>query len=355
MAAFDYRCPLCKGSLSHTVRDGGEAYSCSTCAQRYPVIAGIADFRVYSDPYIDLESDRNKGLRLVEQAKKVSFEELLKFYYSITPEVPADLAQYYTNHHLAGVTRGAGILRRFLAYGLRAPATGERVIDLGCGTGGFLAAAAAQTGGEVIGVDVAFRWLVVARKRLEELGHKKVQLVCACADYLPFAENFADAIVAENLIEHVRNQRGLFAEIGRVRSAQSRVMARTVNRFAFGPEPHVGVWGVGYLPRHLMNGYVSAIKKIPYEHIHLQSQGELRSYISSSGQDDLAVSGALLSRDDYAHHSPARQIFFKTYSGLVQSRTILSGLATSVGPYLDVVSKPVRVTAPQHERVLVRV
>src|SRR6202034_2244333 len=147
---------------------------------------------------------------------------------------------------------------------------------------------------------------------------RNVQLICACADYLPFPENFADVIVAENLIEHVRNQHRLFAEIERVRRSQCRIMARTVNRFALGPEPHVGVWGVGYLPRTMMNGYVQAFKKIPYEHIHLQSLDDLRTSIKRSSQRDLRVGGARLSPEDYQHHSRGKQEIFKTYTNLVQ-------------------------------------
>jgi ubiquinone/menaquinone biosynthesis C-methylase UbiE len=327
-----YCCPRCKGVVTHSP----EAYRCDSCGETYPIIGGIADFRVYADPYIDLDADRRKGLLLAEKAKSLSFADLVSYYYSITPEVPADLATYYLNHHIAGITRGAGLLRRFLNYGLRPPTRNEIVLDLGCGTGGFLAASA-ETSANLIGVDIAFRWLIVARKRLQELGHQNIILVCACADYLPFPDNFADVIVAENLIEHVRNQSGLFTEIARVRRQQCRILARTVNRFAFGPEPHVGVWGVGYLPRSLRNNYVKLIKRIPYEHIHLQSLRELRSSVQRSGQTDLNASAAKLLPYDYQHHSTAKQSLFKLYDRL--SQTPLRGLVTATGPYLDLVTE----------------
>lgn len=351
----NYCCPKCKGTLTIDVpaSDGGaqRAYQCARCVRDFPVIKGIPDFRVYSDPYIDLESDRLKGMRLAEKASDMTFAELVAFYYSITPEVPPDLARYYLNHHIAGTTRGAGILARFASYDLPLPSARHLVLDLGCGTGGFLAAAAPKTDASLIGVDVAFRWLIVARKRLEELGCNDAQLVCACADYLPFPDQSIDAIVAENLIEHVRDQSGLFAEIARVRRVDSAVLARTVNRFAIGPEPHVGVWGVGFLPRPLMNDYVKLVKGIPYEHIHLQSVRELHASVTSSGQADLRVKCAVLNQQDYQHHPPHRQRLFKLYSRLANNVALLRPALTNVGPYLDIVSTPQPVALPAAENI----
>jgi SAM-dependent methyltransferase len=318
------------------VSEATSAYRCEECCTNYPIIGGVADFRVYPDPYIDLQADRRKALLLAEKARELSFQELVAYYYSITPEVPPDLAQYYLNHHLAGVTRGAGLLERFKRCGLARPVSGELLLDMGCGTGGFLAAVAA-TGVQSVGLDIALRWLVVAKKRLEELGCDKVQLVCACADVLPFAGEKFDTVVAENLIEHVSNQQGLFAEIARVRLANSRFYARTVNRFALGPEPHVGVWGVGYLPRGLMNTFVKSIKGIPYEHIHLQSRLDLARSISKSGQSDLRVTAPILATQDYEHHPPRRRKIFETY-GKLSRVPLLRPILTEVGPYLDITS-----------------
>ena len=47
--------------------------------------------------------------------------------------------------------------------------SGKRVLEIGCGTGGFLIAAR-QKYEHVVGMGVAFRWLIIAKKRLSELG-----------------------------------------------------------------------------------------------------------------------------------------------------------------------------------------
>ena len=66
---LEFVCPLCKGDLSFH----DESYTCAACDRTFPVIYGIPDFRVYPDPYIDLEADRAKGLRLAEAAKTRDF------------------------------------------------------------------------------------------------------------------------------------------------------------------------------------------------------------------------------------------------------------------------------------------
>lgn len=346
--AGKYCCPRCKGSLL----EAASAYACEGCGCSYPVIAGIADFRVYSDPYISIEADRQKGLLLQAKAQGLTFNELVDFYYSITPEVPADLGRYYANHHKAGIMRGGALLDRFAAYGHAVPAQNQQLLDLGCGTAGFLCAAARRLPAKIIGADIAFRWLIVARKRLLEQGFDNVELICACADYLPLRDTTVDAIVAENLIEHVQDQRGLFGEIARVRRPGATVLARTVNRFAFGPEPHVGVWGVGLLPRQWMNGYVKAVKGIPYEHIHLQSAGELRNSIRNARQLDLHVEPPRLSENDVAHHSALRRNAFKIYGVLTQANAPMRSAVMQIGPYLDVVSEPAASATKRNQVVL---
>jgi ubiquinone/menaquinone biosynthesis C-methylase UbiE len=310
------------------------------------LVAGIPDFRVYPDPYIDLQADREKGLHLAEEATRLNFPDLVAHYYAITPEVPPDRAQAYQAHHLAGLTRGQGILERLKAYRLAVyPGSNTRTLDLGCGTGGFLAVAS-MTGGEVIGVDIAFRWLVVARRRLEELGCQNVRLVCACADYLPFPDQSFDLVVAENLIEHTKEPASVLVEVSRVRRQVSAFMARTVNRYAAAPEPHVGLWGVGFLPRWMMNNYVRWLKGIPYKHIQLQSYRSLWQLIHNSRQVDLRICCPYLTPFDYQHHSPQKQQLFQWYNRLGTYFPAARPVLTLFGPYLDIVSQSIAYQPP---------
>ncbi|MCI0396175.1 MAG: methyltransferase domain-containing protein [Chloroflexi bacterium] len=335
MAALTFCCPRCKGSLeSFTGR-----YECRACPAVYPIIAGIPDFRLYSDPYISLEADREKGLRLAAEAGRLDFPALVARYYAITPEVLPQQARRFTAHHLAGVQRGNSILARLAAYGL---AANGPVLDLGCGTAGFVAAAAAA-GHEVVGVDIAFRWLVIGRRRLAGLGYEALPLVCACADHLPFPDGRFSLVVAENLLEHVPSVAAVLAEAGRVCAPGGGLLARTVNRFAPGPEPHVGVWGLGFLPRRWMDPAVRRLKGIPYEHIHLQSALSLGRLLRALGQPDLALRPPLLSPAELAYLPPGQQRLLVWYGRLVGLgppwQPLLWPLLTLFGPYLDVIAR----------------
>lgn len=328
-------CPRCH----HALEAWSERYECSRCTATYPIVAGIPDFRLYPDPYISLEADRAKGCHLADEATRLDFAGLVTHYYAITPEVPPNRARHYQAHHAAGVTRGEGILARLQAYRLAGPSTGTRTLDLGCGTAGLVAAAMAQ-GGEVWGVDIAFRWLVVARRRLDDLGLPSQNLVCACADHLPFPDGRFDTIIAENLLEHARAPAAVLTEAGRVRRRPGAFMARTVNRFALAPEPHVGVWGVGFLPRGWMDAYVRWRRGLPYQHIQLQSYFDLARLIARSGQSDLRIARPWLSAADYQHHPAHLQRLFRLYGDLGARVPPLRPLLTLFGPYLDLVSRP---------------
>jgi SAM-dependent methyltransferase len=329
-----YCCPRCHGALEHWV----DRYECQACARRYPIIAGIPDFRLFSDRYISLEDDRAKGLRLAEVAQHASFEELVRFYYSITPEVPDDLAGHYTRHHLAGVGRGEGVLQRLTAYGFsEALQPDSSGLDLGCGTGGFVAVAATH-GMKGVGLDIAFRWLVIGRKRLEELGQADIPLVCACAEHLPFADHVFDWVTAEGLLEHTHTQDEIFREATRVRRPGGPFAARTVNRFAIGPEPHVGVWGVGFLPRRWMDPYVQRIKGISYQNIRLESASSLRQLIRDSGANDLLVRTPHFVTGDYAYRPRWQQFLFRAHN-VVARWPGLQTLLLWFGPFLDVTGR----------------
>ncbi len=322
---MDFCCPRCRDDLV-TETDG---YRCVSCAAFYPVIAGIPDFRVYPDPYIDLEADRAKALRLA--AVEGRFAALVAHYYAITPEVTPDQARHFTAHHLAGVTRGRALLERLRLYGGQMNGV---LLDLGCGTGGLLAA----LDGDAVGVDIALRWLVVARRRLDELGCA-ARLVCACADYLPFRDAQFDVITAENLIEHMPDAVRLLAEIARVGRPGAFVMGRAVNRFAIGPEPHVGVWGVGFLPRRWMNAYVQWRRGLPYEHIYLRSVFELRRAAQVDKLRNVHIQYPLLLWEDYQHQPSARRRLFTWYARLGESLPPLRPVLTLFGPYLDFVGR----------------
>ena len=183
------------------------AFHCSTCMFDFPILCGIPDFRLQPDPYIALEADRAKGLHLGEAGQSRTFAQMLDYYYSITPEDPADLAVHWTAHALAEVA----IAKEYLA---ESQLTGYSLLDIGCSTGGMVAAAS-NLFHITVGVDCAFRWLVIGQLRLRELG-VSAQLICANAETLPFASNQFDAITAVDVIEHVCDAQAMLRESRRL-------------------------------------------------------------------------------------------------------------------------------------------
>jgi ubiquinone/menaquinone biosynthesis C-methylase UbiE len=265
-----FRCPVCKGALDLKA----DQYGCAPCRKSYPIVLGIPDFRIFPDPYIDYQDDYRKGEYLVEHSADLDFEGMVRLYWKITPHVEEDRAARFIRNAVALADKGKARLREIerLSAENGGPHGGfgsQAALEIGCGTGGFLVAAAGKFQ-HVVGVDIAFRWLVVAKKRLAEAG-LNLPLVCACAEYLPFSPDTFDLIVAEDVLDHVRDQASTLDECHRVATPRGALFLATPNRFSLTPEPHVRVWGVGFLPRRWMSRYVQLIKGFPYEHIKVLS------------------------------------------------------------------------------------
>lgn len=353
MTAFDgvrLVCPQCRGELA----EGLEEFSCSACQRRYPILCGIPDFRLEPDPYIAIEADREKGRLLWEYGNGRSYEEMLRHYYAITPEDPSDLAEQWAAHSLAeidiaeAVLAGAGLIesrtpsvpevrRESDATGitlpsLKGPARGGRgtLLDIGCSTGAMLLAARDRFS-NLVGADVAFRWLVLGRIRLRETG-VHATLICANAEHLPFATASVQTITATDLLEHVRSATRTAREAARVLVPGGRSVWTTNNRFAPVPEPHVRLWGVGWLPRAWQARYVLGRRRdlLPYA-IRLRSAGELGRIFAGAGFARVQIEAAPLVAPHVS--KPIVQTLLRWYNrGL--KWPLLSALFRRVGPRL---------------------
>jgi 2-polyprenyl-3-methyl-5-hydroxy-6-metoxy-1,4-benzoquinol methylase/uncharacterized protein YbaR (Trm112 family) len=327
----EFRCPYCKGAL--TARE--DRYECAACEKMYPVILGIPDFRVFPDPYIDYEDDRQKAAYLVEQYDKLDFMGLVRLYWDMTPEVSKDRAERFIRRTAALVDKGHECLSLIesLAGGHRLQGC-RRVLEIGCGTGGFLIAAKRKYE-SVIGADIAFRWLVVARKRLQEL-HIDVPLVCCCAEFLPFARKSFDIILAEDVLEHVRSQEQMLMECQRLMTARGVLFLATPNRFSVTAEPHVHVWGVGWLPRKWMNAYVRFMRGINYDQIRVLSFIELRTLLNNCRLENHRILLPSISPEEAKYFSLPRRMELALYN-VVRSIPVVRWILYLIGPFFNVV------------------
>ncbi len=247
-------CPYCRGSLSEC--DSGA--SCVRCHTEFGGIRGILDLRTVDDEYLPNARDWDIARALDSEYDRLDFRGLLDLYYHLMGDVPISLRQRQIAHILTAPARAEQWM-----HALGPIAQAGTILDLGCGPGGFLAS---RPRGERswIGLDIAMRWLVLARKRMDECGRDDVQLVCGCAESLPFPDKIFSAIVAGDVVEHVHCRATMLSEGYRVLVNGGQLIAATPNRFSFAPEPHVNVWGVGFLPRSLMKPYVKLVRGVDF-------------------------------------------------------------------------------------------
>ncbi len=283
--AWRFVCPACKGELAFAP----DAYSCPGCVQRYPIVLGIPDFRLETDPFISINDDRQKARHLFEHARTCTFEQLVRYYYSVTPEDPPDLAERWTRHHMAEVPIAAFYLDQAGFH----HGAGRRLVDLGCSTGALLIAAH-ERNWTPVGVDVALRWMVIGLKRLQEAG-VDAMFVCANAQQLPFPDAAADAVTATDLLEHARDPQKVLHEAHRVSSPAAAGLFTVNNRYSPVLEPQMRLWGIGYLPRRWQRSYVALRRPDVHPYgLKLPSASELIRMCRAAGFDAVAVDPAPL-------------------------------------------------------------
>jgi SAM-dependent methyltransferase/uncharacterized protein YbaR (Trm112 family) len=328
-------CPWCRGELR---QDGirQEELVCSSCEKVFPVIAGIPDLRVFPDPYIDIEADRQKGLRVAERMADLTFAELIQFYYSITPVVSPEAAQRYMRGLLAAPARAEASLAAWEGHAeTRQPNNGQTFLEIGCGTAPLLLAAQRRFH-QVIGVDISFRWLVVGKKRLAEAG-MDVPLICACAEALPLADVSVDRVASESVIEHVRDQSRALQEAARVLRPGGRVFLSTPNAFSLGPDPQLGIWAAGYLPWRWLEARVRKQGGLPPKR-KLLSVFSLRRRIRQAGLQQQRVFLPDIPAGQRQHFPPRMRRMIDLYQ-LAKRMPVTRHLLYLAGPLLFSVSR----------------
>jgi ubiquinone/menaquinone biosynthesis C-methylase UbiE len=102
--------------------------------------------------------------------------------------------------------------------GLADIAPGERIVDLGSGSGmdAFLAANQAGPGGEVIGVDMTDAQLAKARKLAERDSLEGVRFEKGYIEDAPVPDSSADVVISNGVINLCVDKDAVFREIARV-------------------------------------------------------------------------------------------------------------------------------------------
>ena len=116
------------------------------------------------------------------------------------------------------------VRRRALVRDALAAQSGERILDVGCGPGYYVAELAESVGesGRVTGVDPAAAMLEVAKGRCAELQNTDFHIGEATA--LPFDDRDFDAVVSVQVLEYVGEVDTALAEIARVLRSGGRAV-----------------------------------------------------------------------------------------------------------------------------------
>jgi SAM-dependent methyltransferase len=319
-------CPACLGRLDA----GADSWRCSSCSARYRCLRGIPDLRTAEDCYLPNAEDWAIARRLDEAFDSLDFRGLLDLYFELSPEVRPEQRSRQIGHILTAPDRASAWIS---AIG-EVPA--GPWLDLGCGSGSFLAARG-RDGPPMIGLDVAMRWLLVARKRLDEERLDQIRLVCGNAERMPFRDRSFAAVVAGDVIEHVADQEATLSESHRVLIDRGRLFMASPNRLSLAPEPHVGVWGVGYLPRAWMKPYVRIVGRSDFRAIRTLSYAGWKSLLERSKFREVSLHAPLLPSSDLAAMPWLKRHVGKTYNRIVKTQTG-QALMRAVGPLFHVVA-----------------
>ncbi len=183
----------------------------------------------------------------------------------VTESLAARLAAYYTRYYrdTLGIPGWREIVavrvddrtyeaRRLaqLERALERPVRGLRVLNLGCGTGGF-GEAAERAGAEVWSADLEPEAVAIAAARA---GRPRAAV--AAAEALPFADATIDVVYCFSTLEHVADPRAAVGEMVRVLRRDGAIYLHAPHRWACYEGHYKLLWMPG-LPRWLGRRYLA--------------------------------------------------------------------------------------------------
>ena len=214
------------------------------------------------------------------------------------PTTPRDAAKAramgYSEADLTAIPDGANLgLGCGNPQAIAALQPGETVIDLGSGAGfdSFLAARQVGPSGHVIGVDMTYEMLAKARGNAARIGVTNVEFRLGQLEHLPVADNTADVILSNCVINLVPDKPQVFREAFRVLKPGGRLAISDVVNTAPLPADLRG-------DSELICGCVVGAAPAP----------QLETWLAAAGFERITVTAKPESRDLIATWAPGRQV-----------------------------------------------
>jgi SAM-dependent methyltransferase len=193
----------------------------------------------------------------------------------------------YSAEELTDVPEGANLgLGCGNPQAIAAMKPGEIVIDLGSGAGFDCFLAAKQVGptGRVIGVDMTHEMLNKARENAAKVGATNVEFRLGEIEHLPIADNVADVILSNCVINLVPDKAQVFRDAFRVLKPGGRLaISDVVNTTPLSPElaaDRALICGcvVGAAPAHQIDAW---LREAGFTDIRVSVKAESRDMIAS--------------------------------------------------------------------------
>ncbi|MDQ2665189.1 MAG: class I SAM-dependent methyltransferase [Gemmatimonadota bacterium] len=303
-----WRCPRCRGQLRAVL----PTYTCVACDAEYCTIDGIPDFRIDAPSWIDCDEDRAHARFIADSMAHDDLEHVIRYVFRVVRQRPDANVEYRARRTLSEPTRVGREITGWLNQATRA----TPFLDVGCGPGALLAAAGAN-GRQGIGIDVSMVWLVVAKRLIESYGGVAL-LAAGFAETLPLPDDSVGGVVSLDVIEHVGDPAVYLREIDRVTAPGGALALATPNRFSLAPEPHVRVWGVGWLPRPWQQAYAERMSGMSYAYVRLLAAREMQRLIRDNTAFDVCLVAPLLPDEEVAIAGPVRAAFARVYNALLR-------------------------------------
>jgi ubiquinone/menaquinone biosynthesis C-methylase UbiE len=131
-----------------------------------------------------------------------------------------------------------------------------RLLDLGCGMGGF-AVAAALRGMQVVALDYNPAYAAITALRAARHG-LPLPVAVAAGEALPLPAASLDVVTCWDVLEHVQSPDAMLAELARLLRPGGVLLLTAINRFAF-RDPHYHLPLLNWLPRPLAEALIAAL------------------------------------------------------------------------------------------------